>query len=104
MATPTIRGYPNIIVALIAKLSFVRMTIQTGVLKAGGKLFSAQTQIFPIALPDRFIPPLIQQLHVVVPHELFGLDTRPFFQRHFLDDRGIKLRLRRRDRLTQITP
>ena len=104
MAIPTIGGHAHIVVALITELTFVGVTFQAGILKAGRVFFSTEAGVLPIAIADYLVPPVIQHLHVIVPHIIFVFDTLPILFRHFLDDRGVEFRVWRRNRFTLQIP
>ena len=100
MATPAIRLNSHIVVAFVAEFLLVRMAVHAGILKTHINALSGLIDIDPVAVPDNRIPPAIEQLHMLCPHEILGLDT--LLDLHLINNRGIDTRLRLCARLPHI--
>src|SRR5512143_1029971 len=92
MAGPTVRCYRHIVVAFVAEFLLVRMAVHAGILKTHIYALSGTIYINPVSVTDDRIPPVIQQLHMLRPHKILGLNT--LLDLHLVDDRGVYARFR----------
>jgi hypothetical protein len=75
MATPAVGLHPHVSMAFITKLFLVGITVHTRILKADKILLAAHPLIYPIALANGGVPPMVQELHMFRPHEILRLHT-----------------------------
>ena len=65
MTVPTIGSYRRIYMAGVTEFFLAGVTLHAGVLQALLISFTFQVKIFAVPSAKYFIPPLIQQLHMV---------------------------------------
>src|SRR5512139_1725647 len=97
MAIPAERLDRQVVVALVAELLLVRVALHAAVLQAHVPALPVRRALVPaVVVADDGVAPLVQDLHMLGPHELPGLDAL-FLAVDLLvldDRRRVRLRLR----------
>jgi hypothetical protein len=70
VAVPAVRGSRYVIVALVAKFGFGRVTIEAGIGKTHGIFLAIAGSIGSDALADHGFSPINQQIHMVGSHPI----------------------------------
>src|SRR5208337_4961743 len=95
MTIPAVRLHIHIIMAVVAKLFFVRMAMHASILEAHVVAFSVEPNINPVAIANYRISPVVQQLHMLGFHILLALNA--LFHRHLLNNGSVDFRFRLRN-------
>lgn len=93
MASPAVRFYIRVVMALITKLLLVRVAVHAFFLKAHIKALTAAAYIYPVPIADNCISPVVEYLHMLGLHEGLWFYTLPFLFRQLLDHWRINLRV-----------